>query len=294
MTAITGILSKTWRAVRRGDRAAGPAGRQRRSIWDRLPTPVAVALFLAVAVGVWQLSVEANWISEFVLPPPTAIAEELWSIGQEFAQGGRVWNDLFLTTQEVVLGFVIAGIVGVGLGIAVAKTPFGRKVLSPILVALYAAPKIAFAPVLVVWFGFGIGPKFIMGALIAFFPVVVDTAAGLASTDPTERRLLQVLRAKPAQVFLKLELPTALPFIFAGLKTASVLAVIGAVVGEFLGGGNGLGARILTASSQLALARLFAFVILLSLLAIALYAFIGLLERRVIFWRETRAVPLEP
>ncbi len=268
-------------------------GRTKTNLLRRAFGRLAVAAFLAVVLGIWQIAVDAEWISRFVLPAPTAIGQELWNIAVETAEGGKMLESFLLTVQEIVIGFLIAGVAGIGLGVAVAKTAFGRRVLNPVLIGLYAAPKVALAPLLVVWFGFGITAKFMLGALIAFFPVVMDTAAGLASTDPAERRLFEVLRANPVQVFMKLELPTALPFIFAGLRTASVLAATGAVVGELLAGGQGLGGRIILASSQLALDRVFAFVIILSLLAIALYILVERLERRLVYWRETRSQRLE-
>ena len=205
--------------------------------------------------------------------------------------GGYVLDNFWVTVKEIVLGFLLAAIAGIGLGIVVGESAFGRIVLMPVMVAVNAAPKVAFAPIFVAWFGFGIGAKVAMGAFIAFFPLLIDTAAGLASTDPDEAKLFRAVRASRRQTFLKLKLPNALPFIFAGLKTAAVLAVVGAIVGEFLGGGRGLGSLIRIASSQLAIDRVFAFVLILSVIGYAAYAFVAWLERRIVFWRHSELLP---
>jgi NitT/TauT family transport system permease protein len=158
-------------------------------------------------------------------------------------------------------------------------------------VALYAAPKVAFAPIFVAWLGFDIWPKVVMAVVIAFFPLLVDTAAGLAAMAPNQDKLFRSMRASRRQTFLKLKLYNALPFVFAGLKTAAVLTVIGAIVGEFLGGGTGLGAQIRIASSRFAMDRVFGYVIVLSVMAYVLYALVTIVERRVVFWRKSGFIP---
>lgn len=263
----------------------------RRSVWDRVPTPVSVTAFSLVLIAFWQVLVSSGAVSSFVMPPPMDVARQIGELGEDFVTFGYVWDNFLITAQEVALGFVLSAVVGIGLGVAVAKTAFGRRVLRPFLVALYAAPKIALAPIFVTWFGFGVTPKVVMAAFIGFFPLLVDTVAGLAGTDRNEQKLFRVVRANRVQTFVKLELPTALPYIFAGLKSAAVLTVIGAVVGEFMGGGDGLGALIKTASTQLALDRVFAYVVVLSALAYAFYALIDVLERRLVFWRKASFMP---
>jgi NitT/TauT family transport system permease protein len=252
---------------------------------------VSVSLFAVLLIVAWHLVVAWEWVSELVLPAPADVGSALWSITKDIATGGPAWESFWVTLKEIVLGLAIGAALGVSLGIVSAETAFGRRVLQPFLVAFYAAPKVAFAPIFVAWLGFDIWPKVLMAVVIAFFPLLVDTAAGLAALDPNQDRLFRVLRASRLQTFTKLKMFNALPFVFAGLKTASVLAVIGAVVGEFLGGGTGLGALIRISSSRLAMDRVFAYVIILSVLAYLLYAAVAFAERKVIHWRKTGFIP---
>ena len=262
-----------------------------RSIWERIPRPLSVLGLVALIVLLWQVAVWLEVTSQLILPPPLEVAEETLELLENMLRGGFVLENFWITLKEIVLGFLLAAVAGIGLGIVVGETAFGRIVLMPFLVAVNAAPKVAFAPIFVAWFGFGIGAKVAMGAFIAFFPLLIDTAAGLAGTDPDQARLFRAIRASRLQTFLKLKLPNALPFVFAGLKTAAVLAVVGAIVGEFLGGGRGLGGLIRVASSQLAIDRVFAFVLILSLIGYAAYASVAWLERRIVFWRHSEVLP---
>jgi NitT/TauT family transport system permease protein len=262
-----------------------------RSIWERIPRAVSLAGLVALILFLWQVAVWLEVTSQLVLPPPLEVLDETVDLLQNMLSGGFVLDNSWITLKEIVLGFLLAAAAGIGLGIVVGETAFGRLVLMPFLVAVNAAPKVAFAPIFVAWFGFGIGAKVAMGAFIAFFPLLIDTAAGLAGTDPDQAKLFRAMRATRRQTFLKLKLPNALPFIFAGLKTAAVLAVVGAIVGEFLGGGRGLGGLIRVASSQLAIDRVFGFVFILSMIGYAAYASVAWLERRIVFWRHGDVLP---
>lgn len=266
---------------------------ERRSIWDVIPQFVSVPLMAAAIVALWQAAVSFDWVSEFVLPPPGDVASATWDAVADLFAGGVVWTHFAITARETLFGFLLAAAAGFVFGALAAETAFGRRVLRPFLVAFYAAPKVAFAPLFVAWFGFGVMPKVVMAAVIAFFPLFVDTAAGLSGVDEDEDKLFRSLRATRLETFLKLKLPNALPFVFAGLKTAAVLSIIGAIVGEFMGGGQGLGALLRVAVSQLALDRVFAYVIILSVMASIFYALVDLAERRVVFWRKPGFVPLE-
>ena len=263
----------------------------RRSIWERIPRWVSVPLFMGLVVLVWQIVVWVELTSEFILPPPVDVGREIGRMVVDMAGGGFVLEHFLITTQEFLIGFVIAAAAGIALGAAVAETAFGRAVVLPFLVAVNAAPKVAFAPIFVAWLGFGIWAKVAMASFIAFFPLMIDTAAGLASVDADQARLFRSIRASRMQTFFKLKLPNALPFVFAGLKTAAVLSVVGAIVGEFLGGGDGFGQLIRIAGSQLRIARVFAFVTVLSVAGYAFYALVSLVERRVVFWRRAELVP---
>ena len=262
-----------------------------RSIWEVIPRAISVTGFVALIFLAWQVAVWLDVTSDLILPAPVDVLDETVDLIRNMLEGGFVLENAWITLKEIVLGFLLAAVVGIGLGIAVGETAFGRIVLMPFVVAVNAAPKVAFAPIFVAWFGFGIGAKVAMGAFIAFFPLLIDTAAGLAATDVDQIRLFRAVRASRRQMFVKLKLPNALPFIFAGLKTAAVLAVVGAIVGEFLGGGRGLGGLIRIAGSQLAIDRVFAFVFLLSFIGWAAYAVVAWLERRVVFWRHREVLP---
>jgi NitT/TauT family transport system permease protein len=274
-----------------GQDAVSPDTFERRTIWERVPRWITIPLFGAILVFIWQVAVWIEITSEFILPPPREVAVELGQMLGNLFTGGYVLENLWVTMQEVLIGLLVAMVAGIGLGIVVAETSFGRQVVLPFVVAINAAPKVAFAPIFVAWLGFGIWAKVAMGAFIAFFPLLIDTAAGLAGVGGAQAKLFRALRASRPQTFFKLKLPNALPFIFAGLKTAAVLAVVGAIVGEFLGGGAGFGELIRIAGSQLAIARVFAFVTILSVIGYLLYSIVVWVERRVVFWRSAEIVP---
>lgn len=158
--------------------------------------------------------------------------------------------------------------------------------MMPVIVAINTAPKVAFAPIFVAWLGFGTQPKIALAAFIAFFPLLIDTAAGLASVEREQAKLFRSLRASWWQTFRRLKFPTALPYIFAGLKTASVLSVVGAVVGEFLGGGRGLGQDLKIAGNRLAIDRVWGYAIILSVMGYLFYWLVSLAERKLVFWRK--------
>lgn len=256
------------------------------SIWLRIPRVVSVPLFLALLTGVWWLAVEFEWVSRYVLPPPADVWRELWSMFDDILFGGPVRDNLWITAQESIYGFLVAAVLGIGFGVLVAESAFGRQVVLPFLVGVNAAPKVAFAPVFVAWLGFGIEAKVALAAFIAFFPLLVDTAAGLASVDADQRTLFTAMRASRVECFVKLQLPASLPFVFAGLKTASVLSVVGAVVGEFLGGGAGLGQATGIAGNLLATDRVFGYAIILAIFGYLFYALIGFVERKLVFWQK--------
>ncbi len=262
----------------------------RGSIWERVPRWLSIPFFVCVLLAVWHVAVVLEVTSEFVLPPPASVLAELWSLLGNLLTGGYVAENLWITAKEVLIGFLLAAVSGILLGVLVAETAFGRLVVMPFLVAVNAAPKVAFAPILVAGLGFGIWSKVALAAFIAFFPLLIDTAAGLAGVNADQAKLFRSMRAPALQTFLKLKLPNALPFVFAGLKTASVLSVVGAIVGEFLSGGGGLGELIRIAGTQLSVARVFAFVTLLSVAGYLFYALVAWVERKVVFWRPAGSV----
>jgi|TARA_A100001391_G_scaffold8217_1_gene5358 NitT/TauT family transport system permease protein len=266
---------------------------QRAPLLERLPSSVLVGGSLILLLTIWEMVVIVGWIPELILPRASSTAVALYNIIVDLLTGGNVWVSYRTTLIEAALGLLFAGAIGFVFGALIAETTFGRRVIQPYMVALYAAPKVALAPVFVAWFGFGMTPKVVMAVTIAFFPVMVDTAAGLSGVDEDSDKLFATIRANRWQRFFKLKLPNALPFIFAGLKTAAVLSLIGALVGEFSGGGRGIGILIQTASLRFNLDVVFAHVILLSVTAFAIYWVIDRIEHKVVFWRKAGFIPTQ-
>jgi NitT/TauT family transport system permease protein len=239
----------------------------------------ALALF-ALLILAWQVYVEVFDVRDIILPPPTDVASTLvdrWSTLQ---------SELWVTLSEAAQGFLLAAAVGLLLAILITSSRVLRLALYPLIVTSQAMPVIAIAPLLITWFGFGPTSKVLVSALIAFFPMVVSSATGLASLDSGVVSLMRSFPASRTQIFLRARLPNALPQIFAGLKVAAVLSVVGAVVGEWVGADQGLGYLIVRANASLAIDLVFAAIVLLSLMGIAFFAAVSLVERLVIPWRR--------
>jgi NitT/TauT family transport system permease protein len=189
---------------------------------------------------------------------------------------------------EVLAGFLAAALVAIPLAMLVVVSPVLERLIYPPMVATQSIPKIALAPLFIVWFGFGTTPKIAVAFLISFFPVVVDTIVGLRSIDPAMVQLARSMGAPPYRIFLRLRLPNALPSVFAGLKVASTLAVVGALTGEFIGSDRGLGYVLVQSSAQLDTPLLFATLVTLSLLAMAFFFLVEGLERLLIPWHVSQ------
>ncbi|HEX7059468.1 MAG TPA: ABC transporter permease [Solirubrobacterales bacterium] len=242
-------------------------------------------LLLAALIGAWQLAATSGAISgalhleDFLVPAPSDIASSLWKNRSLLA------DNAWVTLKEVLLGFGCALLAGIAFAVALHLSETLRRAAYPLLVASQTIPIIVIAPILVVWFGYGIGPKLGIVALICFFPITVNTLDGLRSVDPDALKMMRTLGASRRQSFLRVEAPTALPYAFSGAKIAVAVAVIGAVFGEWAGSDSGLGHLMLQDNAQLETARLFAAVVVLSAMAIALFALLTLAERRIVTWR---------
>lgn len=253
---------------------------------DRIPRSVAMIAIFIVFVGIWQFVHEFRIVSNIILPSPWETALELVVVGKNLLSGGYLLGAFWITTQEVLIGFAIAVLLGVSLGTLVGETSLGERAVLPYLVAIDTMPKVAFAPVFIAWLGFGISSKVALAAFIATFPVVVGTAAGLHAADENARMLFRTMGASRWQTLVKLKFPTGLPHLFTGLKIASIGVVAGAITAEFLGGGTGFGHLIRTAASQLQTPRVFSLIIYLSLLGLAMFWLVVLLQRRLVFWQK--------
>lgn len=243
------------------------------------------ALVLAGLIAAWQIA--ASWgvvadalsLEDFLVASPAQIAETLWQDRALLAENALT------TLTEVLLGFLCALVVGFAAALTLHLSSTLRRAFYPLIVASQTIPVIVIAPILIVWFGFGIGPKLAIIALICFFPIAVNTLDGLRSVDPDTVRMMRSLDANRRRIFLRVEAPTALPQAFGGARIAVAVAVIGAVFGEWAGSDEGLGHLMLQDNAQLMTARMFAAVAVLSAIAMALYGLLGLLQRRVIRWR---------
>lgn len=256
------------------------------SFVDRIPRWVAMLLLLVGFVAVWQVVYGLELISRIIMPSPLETAEDLVFVGYNLITGGYMLTALWISTQEVIHGFVLATVIGFLLGLLVGETAFGERAVMPYLVAINAMPKVAFAPLFVSWLGFGIASKVALAAFIAVFPVIVGTAAGLHAADENARMLFRTIGASRWQTLVKLKLPIGMPHFFAGLKNAAVLVVVGAVVGEFLGGGKGFGELVRVAASQLNTPRVFSLIIYLSFLGLAVFWIVTFAQRRLVFWHK--------
>jgi ABC-type nitrate/sulfonate/bicarbonate transport system permease component len=228
----------------------------------------------------WHVLADLLSIEDFLVPSPTEIAEALWQ------QRSLLAEDAWVTLQEVVLGFGLALVAGITFAVALHLSPTMRRAFYPILVASQTVPPVAIAPILVVWFGFGIGPKLLLVALICFFPITVNTLDGLRSVDPELVKMMRTLGAGRMQTLRRAEFPWALPFAFSGAKIAIAVAVIGAVFAEWAGSDSGLGHLILVSSGELSTALTFAAITVLSVMALCLFGLLALLERRVVTWKD--------
>jgi NitT/TauT family transport system permease protein len=236
---------------------------------------------LVIILVVWQIYTSWSGISRIVLPSPVDIGLV------SFQRYDLLLKETWPTLIETILGFGLALLIGIPLAVFVANSRLLNLAIYPILVATQSVPKVAIAPIVLVWFGLGIESKLALAFLVAFFPVVVDTATGLQATPPGLLELARSLRASPLQVFMKVQIPAALPFMFAGAKVAITLAVIGAVIGEFVGSVSGLGNLLLSANSQLEGPLAWAALVWLSVLGIVLFAAVVLAERLLMPWAQT-------
>jgi NitT/TauT family transport system permease protein len=255
---------------------------------DAVPRWAQMLFVFLVFIALWDVVTRFGFVSPIILPSPKETLIDLFFVGKNIFTGGYMLAALWITLQEVFYGFLLALLIGIGLGVIVGETAFGERAIMPYLVAIDTMPKVAFAPLFVAWLGFDIDSKVALAAFIATFPIVVGTAAGLHAADINSRNLFKTMGATRLQTLLKLKLPMALPQMFTGLKIASVGVMAGAITGEFLGGGKGLGELIRTAASQLNTPRVFSLILYLSIVGLALFAFVSWVQRRFVFWHKER------
>lgn len=236
---------------------------------------LASGLLLVLLLGAWEAWCRLGNVPALIVPAPSSVFATLW--GE--ITSGRLFPHLAVTATEMALGLALGCLIGLGAGILLAEADFLRRLLHPYIVASQVVPKLALGPLFIIWFGFGLTPTVVITALICFFPLMENTLTGLSRVDPSRRELFRMLGASRWQTLLRLTLPSALPVILAGFRVAVVLALVGAVVGEFIGGRAGLGASIIAAQSVMDSSLMFALFIVITLLGMAFYQAALLLER---------------
>lgn len=246
------------------------------------PEVVLVPLTFILITGAWELGVALLDVPAFVLPPPSAIFASM----VDQVQSAVFWNNVRVTTTETLGGFAIGVVTAFVLGILVSQFRLVEKTVYPYVVAFQTVPKTALAPLFVIWFGFGMTSKIVTAALVSFFPMLINVIEGLRSADTAQIELLRSLGANRRQIFRKVQLPNSMPFVFAGLDIGIVFAIIGAVVGEWVGAREGLGYQLLQYIYNFDIAGLFGVLVTLSLMGYGAHSIIRVAQRKFAFWSE--------
>jgi NitT/TauT family transport system permease protein len=278
-TSRTGVPSRPQEDARQRQPARPP----RLGIWLRRASAQALpaVLGLALAFGAWEAWVQIEDVKPYLVPAPSAVVERLFDDPWFFAVEG------FKTLQGALMGFVLGAGIAIVLASLMSQARFLERAIFPLAILIKVTPIVAIAPLLVIWFGFGIWPKVFIAALLVFFPVMVNAVVGLRSVNPNSLALFESLAASRAEVFWRLRLPSSLPYLFAAFRFAVPLSVIGAVVAEWFSGDRGLGSVIYIANNNLDMETAFAGVFMLALLGVGLYLITVEAERRVLFWHES-------
>jgi len=243
-----------------------------RLVW--LPVALSSAVFLLL-IGVWEYVVQQTGMSALVLPAPSAVMKTLWMT----LSTGYLWPHIGVTLLEMWLGLLIGGTAGLVMGIALAECPWLDRILKPYVVISQVVPKLALAPLFVLWFGFGLVPTVVMTSLICFFPLLENTLTSLRQIDANRLQLFQMLGATRLQTLWRLKLPAGLPSILAGWRVALVLSLVGAVVGEFIGSSHGLGAVIIAAQGMMDTPLMFAALVVIAAMGLISYYALQAVER---------------
>ena len=256
------------------DLSALPASGWRHATDSWLP---AVILSIAALLA-WEAGIHVFSISSYIVPAPTAIGQALVRDWETLAEASLV------TAREILIGFAVSVGAGIALALVIARFAWLGKALYPLVVLFQNVPKVALAPIFILWFGYGLAPKIGLIVVIAFFPVTLSMLAGMESVDPSLLALMESVGTGATDILLKIRIPHSLPTLMAGLKIASTFSVIGAIVGEFAGASAGLGYIILFASTQLDTPLIFAALLIVSVLGVGFYYVVEVLERLVVPW----------
>lgn len=239
-----------------------------------------VVVTFVVVVGGWEAVCRLFQVPVILVPPPSLVVKSLWS----GLSSGLFMKHLYYTLVETMAGYLIAAASGIVLGALISQVRWIDRAIYPYIVGLQTLPKVAIAPLLVIWFGFGLSSKVAVAAMVAFFPILVNTIEGLRGTDESRIDMLRSFGASRWQVFRMGQLPSALPFIFAGLDAGIVLALLGAVVGEFVGAQVGLGNLIMVVNFRMDIASVFAILMVLGVVGYLLHLLLVAVQTRIVFW----------
>jgi NitT/TauT family transport system permease protein len=259
----------------------------RRSTWLRFRGPIGGLILFILITGTWHFLVHAEIVHRVILPPPNEVAIAFYTTLSEPFFYGHLW----VTVQEVLIGFAVGVLLGFGLGALLGTSALAREVSYPYIIAFQGLPKIVLAPIFITAFGFGMMSKIVMAVAISFFPLLINTMSGLMTVDAESVQLMRSLTATKRDIFWKLSVKHAMPSIFAGVKTSLTLALVGAIVGEFVGARAGLGFLLSAYSYQLQVARVWAITIVLAILGIVLFLFIEWVDKKVVFWAKRGIIP---
>ena len=241
-------------------------------------------LSFVVLLAVWEALVVWAEVPVYILPPPSMIVASLVEI-----VGSRLlYQNAAVTLLETVAGFGLSVVFGVGFAVLITESRVCERILYPYFAALQSMPKVAIAPLVVIWFGFGLSSKIVLAALLAFFPMLVNAVEGLRAADPGRLKLMQALDASRWQVLRHVRLPYAMPFFLAGIELAGIYAMLGALVGEFVGAQKGIGYWLMAMNMNVDTSGSFALLVLLALYGVVLQAAIALVRRRALFWAQPK------
>jgi NitT/TauT family transport system permease protein len=257
------------------------APRRRPWLREALANIVPALLGLAVVLAAWEAWVRIEDVKPYLVPSPSRVADRLYDDPTFFAREG------LKTLEGALFGFVLGAAVAMALATIMAQSRFLERAIFPLAILVKVTPIVAIAPLLTIWFGFGLLPKVFIAALIVFFPIMVNALVGFRSVNPNALALLDSLAASRSEIFLRLRLPSSLPYLFAAFRVSIPLSVIGAVVAEWFSGDRGLGSVIYIANNNLDMATAFAGVFTLAILGVCLFLLTTWLERRVLFWHES-------
>jgi NitT/TauT family transport system permease protein len=244
---------------------------------------ISTPIVLLLVIVIWKLVIVVFDVSEFVLPQPEDVAAAMVDV----VQSDGFWGHVRTTLVETLVGFAIALVLGVALGAVLGRIVWLERALRPVIVASQVVPKVALIPLFIVWFGFGVTSKIVIAAMLAFFPIMLNVLLGVRSVEAGHRDVMRSLNASRWATFWRLEYHSTLPYVFAGMEIGIVFAIIGSVVGEYLGGNQGLGYMIVVSLNALNAEQLFAVIVILTLIGFGLFLAVIGLKRFMIPWHES-------